>query len=139
MFKFRSLIVATLVLSSLICVMWAKPKPLNPKQQQQKQACDNSFNSCFSGCGTTHTGSGSDSTTDCQNRCISQLAACYQRIGIEAPPRAHLPLHVPTAQLSSSPTATPKTTQRQPTGVLQSSPTPTPKKTATPTPSRKKN
>ena len=152
MSKLRLSIAVLCILSSVICALWAVP-PLTPAQKDGKAACDHVFNICFQSCGTVPmqdplhpnlSNYPSTSTNDCQNDCISQLAGCYGKIGIQAKPGTQLPKgvtvhqlqtaslapkgsrHLPNGLQQINPTASPTRTIRQPNAVLQSSPTPTP-------------
>jgi hypothetical protein len=125
MSKLRISTTVLCILSSVICAVWALP-PLTSAQQKAKARCDSVFNQCFGGCGSAAYGPARDK---CQNGCINQLAACYGKIGIQAPPRNRLTNgKVPQGTLTqASPTATPRGGVRQPQGTLtQASPTPTP-------------
>ena len=140
-------VVALCVLSSLTCVLLAKPKALTQKQKQDKEVCDNLYTICANACPPMD-GAYSPETTiheQCGNDCINELTACYGKIGIQASPETRLPNGVTVHQLQTaspapkggptcrravhqaSPTATPSRATYLPQGTLtQASPTPTP-------------
>jgi hypothetical protein len=134
MSKFRTSVAMLLVLSSLTCVLVAKPK-YTPKQKARMK-CDAAYVACSDACPK----GGSFAAQKCERDCSLAARACYNKAGIssgsdfptitttepspgstpksKAPPKGPLSL--------TSPTATPSRTTHLPQGTLtQASPTPT--------------
>jgi hypothetical protein len=162
MSKFRLPIAVLCVLTSLLCAVWAKPKALTKKQQEDKDWCDTVYNVCAENCNQSFSSPGWTSYYDsCFKDCSDNWYACMKKAGvptIKALPPAHLPPNVPTAQplqptsspgstpkrlqpqgtlTQASPSATPKRLVRQPQGTLtQASPTASPNKILSATPKK---
>jgi len=114
MSKLRLFVAVLLLLSCVVCALWAKPKVT------AQDKCDIAYTNCYSKCGDNNTGAG---LVICRRHCKDDWDACYRKIGLP-PPKA---IRTPSGPLPTA-SAAPGTTHLQPQGTLTlASPTPTPK------------